>query len=188
MSLLSKKGLLHRIRKSKEARHRLVESNLAKGIAYQIRATREKQSKTQAQLAEETGMSPNNLCRLESPEYGKQTISSLKRIAEALDVALIVRLVPFSQYVDWLSGTPHLDEGLSASSLSPSDFTWEDEHGVFDSETKYWGVLEGNPDPVLTTGTYEDNIQRVQRDDLSPVYGGEYEEMDFCLQMEERAS
>lgn len=140
MSLLSKLGLLQRIRKSRDARRRLVESNLAKGIAYQIRATREKRQKTQSALADEIGMSQNNLSRLESPEYGKHTISSLRRIADALDVALVVRFVPFTQYVAWLSGTQFLDEGLRPEALAVPSFEDEEKSKSFDTNFKYWAV------------------------------------------------
>jgi transcriptional regulator with XRE-family HTH domain len=138
MSLLSKSGLLERIRRGKEARSRLVESNLAKGIAYQIRATRESRKMTQADLASAAGMTQNNLSRLESPEYGKQTISSLKRIADALDVALVVRLVPFSQYVDWLSATPYMDEGIRPEALAVPSFEEEEISGRHEKRVLYY--------------------------------------------------
>lgn len=78
MSLISKKSLLERIRRSPKARARLVENNLAEGIAFQIKATRDKRKMTQADLARDTGMTQNNISRMESPEYGKHSISSLK--------------------------------------------------------------------------------------------------------------
>jgi len=110
-----------------------VGSNLSEGIAFQIRATRDKQRMCQADLAHEAGMTANNLSRLESPDYGKQTISSLKRIADALDVALVVRFVPFSQYIDWLSGTPRIDEGISPSSLAVSSFETEEKENLIEA-------------------------------------------------------
>lgn len=79
-------------------------------------------------------MTANNLSRLESPDYGKQTISSLKKIADALDVALVVRFVPFSQYIDWLSGTPRIDEGISPSSLAVSSFEFEEKENLIEVE------------------------------------------------------
>jgi transcriptional regulator with XRE-family HTH domain len=132
MSLLSRANLLNRVRRSKESRKRLVDSNLSKGIAYQIKAMRDAQNITQADLARESGMTPNNLSRLESPDYGKQTISSLKRIADALDVAIVVRFVPFSQYIDWLSGTTRFDEGLTAKALAVPSFNEEEEAGLIE--------------------------------------------------------
>ena len=136
MSLLSKVSLLRRIRRGKESRTRLVSSNLDKGIAFQIRATRDKREYTQAKLANMAGMAQNNISRLESPDYGKHTISSLKRIADALDVALVVRFIPFSQYVDWLSGTPHLDEGLRPEALAVPAFEDEEKSRQYDSNVK----------------------------------------------------
>jgi transcriptional regulator with XRE-family HTH domain len=125
-----------------------VASNLSEGIAFQIRATRDKQKKSQVDLAREAGMTPNNLSRLESPDYGKQTISSLKRIADALDVALVVRFVPFSQYIDWLSGTPHLDEGLRQDALAVQGYEDEERVGLYDSNVKYFQVFVSPTTPV----------------------------------------
>lgn len=110
----------------------MVDSNLTEGIAFQIKATRDAQHLTQAQLAELAGMSQNNLSRLEDPDYGKHTLSSLKRIAEALDVALAVRFVPYSQYIDWLSGTPFLDEGIRAEALAVPNFGKEEAAGTIE--------------------------------------------------------
>jgi hypothetical protein len=80
-------------------------------------------------------MTPNNLTRLEDPAYGKQTLSSLKRIASALDVALVVRFVPFSQYVQWLSGTPYFDEGLRPEALAVPSFEEEEKRRAFENIT-----------------------------------------------------
>lgn len=152
MTLLSKAGLLARIRRSKDARARLVESNLAKEIAYQIRATREAQDMTQAALAEATGMSQNNISRIENPDYGKHTSSSLKRIAEALDVAVIIRFVPFSQYINWLSGTQFLDEGLRPEALAVPKFAVEEKNGQFDSNFKFFQVISSATATNTVTG------------------------------------
>jgi transcriptional regulator with XRE-family HTH domain len=154
MSLLSKAGLLRRIRRGKDARAKLVESNLDKGIAFQIRATRDKHEWSQADLARAIGMSQNNISRLENPDYGKYTLSSLKRIAEALDVALVVRFVPFSQYVSWLSGTPYLDEGLRPEALAVESFEQEEKRSTLDIDRKYWSVYNGQQYTVSpATGT-----------------------------------
>src|ERR1700744_3589 len=110
MSFLSKDSLIARLRRGKQSRDRLVSSNLAKTVAYQIRATRKERDWTKAKLAEKAGMTANNFSRLEDPDYGKHTITSLQRLASALDVALVVRFIPFSQYINWLSGTPFVDE------------------------------------------------------------------------------
>lgn len=135
MSLTSRRGLLERIRRGKKARADLVASNLSEGVAFQIKATRDARQLTQEQLAEAAGMSQNNLSRLENPDYGKHTVSSLKRIADALDVALIVRFVPYSQYIDWLSATPRTDPGLTPGTLAVPSFGKEEAEGAFNVST-----------------------------------------------------
>jgi transcriptional regulator with XRE-family HTH domain len=118
----------------------LVASNLGKGIAYQIKATRNKRGLSQDDLAKTVGMSQNNISRLESPEYGKHTVSSLKRIADAMDVALVVRFVPFSQYVDWLSATPYLDEGIRPEALAVPSFDEEERSGKHEGKIRYYAL------------------------------------------------
>lgn len=98
-------------------------------------------------------MTPNNLSRLESPDYGRQTISSLKRIANALDVALVVRFVPFSQYIDWLSGTPRIDEGISPNSLAVRSFEKEEEENLLEVSQFQKQLAQMAPGVVLNVQT-----------------------------------
>ena len=125
-------SLIARLRKGKQKRSQFVDSHLAKGIAYQIRATRDRLDWSQERLAKETGMPQNAISRLESPEYGKPTLTTLKRIAAAFDVALVVRFVPFTELIDWVSGTPRTNPGLSSTSLGALSFDAEDRAGEFD--------------------------------------------------------
>src|SRR6202451_2738351 len=113
-SLISRESLIRRLNRGPEARSRFVESHLDKSIAYQIRSLRGNKW-TQAKFAEKLGMKhPNNVsARLENPNYGKHTLTTLKRIAAARDVGLVVWFVPFSRLIDWASATPYLDTGLS---------------------------------------------------------------------------
>jgi hypothetical protein len=111
-------------------------------------------------------MTPNNISRIESEDYGKQTITSLKRIAEAFDVALVVRFVPFGQYIDWLSGTPFLDEGIRPEALAVPSFEDEESRGNSDGQFVYWRVsvtpgasVTTNQAPVLAgNGFYQANV------------------------------
>jgi transcriptional regulator with XRE-family HTH domain len=132
MSSGLKKSLNQRIKRGRAARNQFVESHLSKTIANQIRATRDKLNWSQEDLAREASMNQNAISRLESVAYGKPTLTTLKRIAAALDVALIVRLVPFSELVDWVCGTPRVNTGLSLGSLAVPSFEMEDKAGVFD--------------------------------------------------------
>jgi transcriptional regulator with XRE-family HTH domain len=88
---------------------------------------RDREKLSQEQLAEIAGMNQNAISRLENPFYGRPTITTLKRIAAVLDVALVVRFVPFSRLVDWVSGTPFVDSGLSMESTAVPSFGQEDQ-------------------------------------------------------------
>ncbi len=55
---------------------------------------------TQEELAQASGKVQETISQLENPNYGSYTLKTLQRLAEAFDVALIVRFVPFSDLVD----------------------------------------------------------------------------------------
>jgi transcriptional regulator with XRE-family HTH domain len=61
---------------------------------------REKRGWTQGELAGKLGMTQNIISRLESPRTSKPTITTLLRLANAFDVGLLVRFVPFGFYGD----------------------------------------------------------------------------------------
>jgi transcriptional regulator with XRE-family HTH domain len=127
----SRNSLIQRLRRGKAARAKFVESNVSKAIAFQTRALRDKEGWSQQSLAEKIGSNQNAIYRAENPNYGKQTITTLKKIAAAFDVALVVRFVRFSELIDWVSNTPRIVEGLDASALAVATFNVEEEAGVF---------------------------------------------------------
>ncbi len=127
-NLISRENIIRRLSRSIEARARFVESHLSKHLAYQLRSLREREGWSQVELARNVEMNQNAISRLENPNYGKATLTTLRRIARVFDVAIIVRFVPFSQLADWVSGTPRLDLGLSPESLCLPSFSQE--HGV----------------------------------------------------------
>jgi transcriptional regulator with XRE-family HTH domain len=127
MSLISRAGTMKRFRRSKAAREKFVDALIDNSIPTQIRAIRDRQGLSQERLAELAGgMNQNAISRLESPSYGKPTLTTLKRIASALDVGLVVRFVPFSELADWVSGTPRVDLGRSTETLAVPSFTEEE--------------------------------------------------------------
>jgi transcriptional regulator with XRE-family HTH domain len=140
MNLNSRKSLIARIRRSKEARKQFTESHLNKGLAYQLRATRDKLGWSQEELAKEAHMNQNAISRLESQDYGKPTITTLKRLAAAMDVGLVVRFVPFSEMVNWVSGIPYVCNGLTNDALAVPNFDDEESRQVF-AEVKDSGPL-----------------------------------------------
>jgi transcriptional regulator with XRE-family HTH domain len=104
-------------------------------------------------------MNQNAISRLESPKRGRPTISTLKRLAGALDVALVVRFIPFSQYAKWYSGIPYVERGLSTESLAAPNFKEEMEGGAFtlDAANHRWLWYKPNPsgmDEALISGYF----------------------------------
>lgn len=67
-----------------------VHAQVAREI-YRLRASR---GLTQAQLARKVGTSQSVIARLEDSDYEGHSLRMLRRIAEALDARLAVRLVP----------------------------------------------------------------------------------------------
>jgi transcriptional regulator with XRE-family HTH domain len=128
---------------------------LEKSLAFQIRSLRDKEKWTQAEFAEKLGIKHQNnvSARLENPNYGKHTLSTLKKIAAACDVALVVWFVPFSRLLDWATGTPYQDNGLSESFYNIPSFDEE-----FQPEES--GVL--GPMPAPPAATQSENVQRHQ--------------------------
>ena len=95
---------------------------------------REARNLSQEEVANLVGMPQTAISRLESPSYGKSTITTLKRMARVYDVGLDVRFVPFGQLVDRISNTPRLDMGLTSDSIDVPSYEEEIEQGVFPNE------------------------------------------------------
>ena len=93
-----------RVKKFSEKAYRqgYVSVHLRRGIARQIQIIREQRGWTQQDLAEKANKTQNTVSRWEDPSYGKFTINTLIELGSALDVALVVKFVPFSQYFDEL--------------------------------------------------------------------------------------
>jgi transcriptional regulator with XRE-family HTH domain len=87
--------------RSKVYRDAFVESHLSTNIAAQIYSIREARGWTQEQLADAAHMAQARISVMEDPSYRRFTLTTLKRLASAFDVALIVRFVPFSELLEW---------------------------------------------------------------------------------------
>ncbi len=129
-NLMSKASLIRRIRRSRDARARFVDSNVDKKLAFQIRSLRGDRS--QGEMHEITGLKQQVISRLENPSYGKASLTTLKRIAAACDVALLVEFVPFSQLINRVSGTPYMERGNSPETMNVTTFEQEERAGAYD--------------------------------------------------------
>jgi hypothetical protein len=122
-NLISRESLIRRLKRGPDARAKFVDSHINKTLAFQIRSLRGDAS--QQEMMEKLGMNQNAISRLENPYYGKATLTTLKRVAAAHDVGLLVEFVPFSRLIDRVSGTPHLEPGLSPSTMNVQPFEEE---------------------------------------------------------------
>ena len=107
--------LLTNLKESKEYREGFVAEHIKTTIPFQLRAIRKKLRLTQKVLGLKAGMAPERITVLEDPNYSKFTLSTLLRLADALDVALIVRFAPFSELLNWASD-------LSSEKVAVPDF------------------------------------------------------------------
>ena len=93
-----------------------------------VRKLRLQRGWTQEQLGEAAeGMSQVQVSRLENPDYSGASLNSLKRMSQAFDVGLIVRMVPFSEFVDWITG-------MSPERLVPPNYAEEQDRHRMDLE------------------------------------------------------
>jgi transcriptional regulator with XRE-family HTH domain len=86
--------------KNKEYRDAFVAEQIFSRLPLKIRSIREEQELTQRQLGELADMAQTWVSKLEDPNYGKLTISTLLKLASAFDVGLHIDFVPFSKVLD----------------------------------------------------------------------------------------
>ena len=89
--------------RNKSYRDTFVAAHLSTNIAAQIQTIREQRGWTKKQLAQKAGMSPSRITVMEDPSYEKFTLTTLKRLASAFDVALIARFAPFGELAEYAS-------------------------------------------------------------------------------------
>lgn len=109
---------------SKVYRDAFVSSGLLTGLGAQIHALRKRAGWTQQELSEATGMAQARISVLENATAENISLATLKRIASAFDVALVVRFVRFSEVVEW---TTHLNEERLAPASFANDNLAEEE-------------------------------------------------------------
>ena len=101
-----------------EFRKAIIDEHIDVGIAFQIRAIRKQQKLTQKKLADLLGKYQSEISGWEDPGEGGYSLQTLKELAKAFDVGLLVRFVPFNTLIDW---TIDLTEPMT----SPTRFTEE---------------------------------------------------------------
>lgn len=94
---------------SREERAAFVSSQIRMGIPFQLRANRLARGMTQSDLAKLIGTKQAAISRLESDSDHTPNVTTLQKIAEALDIGLVVRFVPFGELIEWVSGMRNRD-------------------------------------------------------------------------------
>jgi len=107
--------------KNKEHRDAFVSATADQTIPFQIRAMRSAKHRnwTQEELARRAGMKQERISACENPNYGNFSLRTLKQLAAAFDVALVVRFAPFSELAEW-------EINMSSESLEIPSFDQED--------------------------------------------------------------
>lgn len=82
--------------RDKEYRDGFLEETIADTLAVQIQRMRQSRGWTQAELAARTDTKQAGVCRWEN-SAPPASLTTLRKIAAAFDVALVVKFVPFSQ-------------------------------------------------------------------------------------------
>jgi transcriptional regulator with XRE-family HTH domain len=83
--------------RDKDYRHGLVSAQIDIDLPFQIRALRKQRHLTQPEFAGLAEMRQPRISKMEQPGEAHFTLETLRRLARALDVALIVRFAPFSE-------------------------------------------------------------------------------------------
>jgi transcriptional regulator with XRE-family HTH domain len=101
--------------RDEEYRLAFVDESINVVLAGQIRALQHARGWSQKELGEHVGMAQETISLLENPSYGRHTLRTLKRLAAAFNVALIVKFAPFSELADWANS-------LTPKTLAPEAF------------------------------------------------------------------
>jgi len=122
MTTVNKREQIWQSLSDSEYRHQFVDEEINVGIAFQIRSLRKRQKLLQGDLAGRMGIRQPLISTWENPNYGQYSLQTLKDLAKAFDVGLLVRFVPFSKMADWAAN-------LSPDVIAPPNFT-EEKKGI----------------------------------------------------------
>lgn len=144
MNMISVREALAAKFDNKEYRDAFVAEQIFSRLPLKIRGIREQQELTQRQLGERAGMAQTWISKLEDPNYGKLTISTLLKVASAFDVALQIDFVPFSRV---------LNDALTLSAESFEVPKFEEDTGISEANNVMAGTRVATYSAAVNMGT-----------------------------------
>jgi transcriptional regulator with XRE-family HTH domain len=93
----TKKASLWNKLRDRKFRDAFVVSQFKRSIPFQITALRKKLGWSQEQLADAAKVTQGVISRAENPNYGNLTLNTVLRVANGLDVGVVIEFVPFSR-------------------------------------------------------------------------------------------
>lgn len=88
--------------KDPKRRKRFVANQIKNAFAFQVRALRKAREMSQQQLAADAGTTQALISRIERDGATNLSVKTLQKIADAFDVALVVRLEPIDRLLHWV--------------------------------------------------------------------------------------
>lgn len=143
-----------------EYRHQFIEELINVGIAFQIKGLRNRQHLKQSDLARQLDVKQPLVSAWENPNYGKYSLSTLRELAKAFDVGLLVRFVSFHTLVD-------LEVNLTNDTIAPPSFAEEEKDQFASFITNIKGkinvdansTIDSAKKPTSDTATSNDGIK-----------------------------
>lgn len=115
-----------KLSKNKAHRDAFVASQISVGLPFQIRALRKQRGLNQKELAAMAGMLQPRISAMEQVGGGQLNLDTLRKLAAAVDVGLLVKFVAFSELIKWSNdfspddfSVPSFDQEIADSKAEP---------------------------------------------------------------------
>jgi transcriptional regulator with XRE-family HTH domain len=139
----------------KKYRDLFVASQVNKGIPYQMRALRAARVMTQEELAKLAGTTQTVISRIENKGAGNLSVKTLLKLAEAFDVALVVRFESIDRFIGWLDNYSPEDISFESSEVILKKIAGEEAVPTIDSvsvatTTLHLKLVKSDPTAMAT--------------------------------------
>ncbi|MGH8371829.1 MAG: helix-turn-helix domain-containing protein [Gammaproteobacteria bacterium] len=121
--------------RNKQYRDAYVASQISIAIPFQVKKLREQNEMDQKKLAKMAGMKQPRISAIENGNGQELSLNTLRRLASAFDVALIVRFAPFSELFNWVEGRYKVVNGFHPNSFNVTPYIEDNPESVTKSQT-----------------------------------------------------